>query len=204
MTAAGTTPRNLMGFKDGTANLGPGQPDLLDQFVWVGPNDDPTAGWLAGGTYLVARRIAIQVETWDRTSLAEQEAVIGRDKRHGAPLSGGTETTAPDFTAAGSAGPLIPLDAHVRLAHPDSNGGSRLLRRGYNFADGTDGLGHIDGGLFFIAFTRDPHRHFVPIQNRLAAGDALNEYLKTTGSALFAVPPGVAGPDDYWGASLLS
>lgn len=211
--AAGTTPsgataRNLMGFKDGTANLGPAQPDLLDEFVWVGPDDDPAAAWLAGGTYLVARRIAMHLETWDRSSLAEQEAVIGRDKRHGAPLSGGTETTAPDFAAVGPAGtstaPLIPLDAHVRLAHPETNGGSRLLRRGYSFADGTDALGRLDGGLFFVAFTRDPHRHFVPIQNRLSAGDALNEYIEVTGSALFAVPPGVTGPGGYWGEGLLA
>lgn len=208
-TASGATARNLMGFKDGTANLGAAQPDLLDEFVWVAPDDDPPAAWLAGGTYLVARRIAMHLETWDRSSLAEQEAVIGRDKRHGAPLSGGTETTTPDFaatvaaTGAGGGEPLIPLDAHVRLAHPDTNGGSRLLRRGYNFADGTDALGRLDGGLFFVAFTRDPHRHFVPIQNRLAAGDALNEYIKVTGSALFAVPPGVTGPAGYWGEGLV-
>lgn len=204
-TESGATARNLMGFKDGTANLGAGRPELLDEFVWVAPDDDPGAAWLAGGTYLVARRIAMHLETWDRSSLAEQEAVIGRDKRHGAPLSGGTETTTPDFGAADadSGEPAIPLDAHVRLAHPDSNGGSRLLRRGYNFADGTDALGRLDGGLFFVAFTRDPHRHFVPIQNRLAAGDALNEYIKVTGSALFAVPPGVNGPEGYWGEGLI-
>ncbi|MEZ5412016.1 MAG: iron uptake transporter deferrochelatase/peroxidase subunit [Acidimicrobiales bacterium] len=204
-TPSGTTPRNLMGFKDGTANLGAGRPDLLDEYVWVGPDDDPGAGWLAGGTYLVARRIAMHIETWDRSSRAEQEAVFGRDKRHGAPLSGGTETTVPDFEVTGSDGaPLIPLDAHVRLAHPDTNGGSRLLRRGYNFADGTDALGRLDGGLFFVAFTRDPHRHFVPIQSRLAGGDALNEYIKVTGSALFAVPPGVTGPGGHWGEALLA
>lgn len=200
-----TTPRNLMGFKDGTANLKAEGTALLDQFVWVASGDDPAAAWLTGGTYLVARRIKMHIETWDRTSLAEQEAVIGRDKRLGAPLSGGDELTAADFDAAGSDGPLIPESAHVRLAHPTSNGGSHILRRGYNFADGSDGLGHLAAGLFFIAFTRDPDQHFIPLQTNLARNDALNEYIQHTGSALFAVPPGVpAAGDRFVGDTLFA
>jgi deferrochelatase/peroxidase EfeB len=191
-STAQATPRNLMGFKDGTANLKTEEAELLDQFVWVADGDDDSASWLAGGTYLVTRRIKMHIETWDRTSLAEQEGVIGRDKKRGAPLSGGEELTAIDFAAAGSAGPLVPIDAHVRLAHPSHNADSRILRRGYNFADGSDGLGHLDAGLFFIAFTRDPTRHFVPLQRNLARHDALNEYIQHTGSAVFAVPPGAA------------
>jgi deferrochelatase/peroxidase EfeB len=160
--------------------------------VWVHPGDDPGARWLAGGSYLVARRISMTIETWDRTSLREQEAVIGRDRREGAPLSGGGEFTAPDFSRRGADGrPLIPADSHVRLAHPSHNGGVQMLRRGYNFTDGNDPLGRLDAGLFFIAFVRDPGTHFIPMQTRLATQDAMMEYIRHTGSALFAVPPGV-------------
>ena len=41
--------------------------------------------WLTGGTYLVTRRIRMRIENWDRTTLLEQERVIGRQKGSGAP-----------------------------------------------------------------------------------------------------------------------
>ena len=85
------------------------------------------------------------------------------------------------------------MDSHVRLAHPTQNDGVRMLRRGYNFTDGNDSLGRLDAGLFFIAFVTDPRSHFIPLQNRLSRDDGLMEYLQHTGSALFAVPPGVPG-----------
>jgi deferrochelatase/peroxidase EfeB len=202
-STAQATPRNLFGFKDGTANLKVEQGDLLDRHVWVGGGGDQASRWMAGGSYLVARRIKMHIETWDRTPLAEQEALIGRDKGEGAPLSGGVEHTAPDFSRRGAGGhPLIPLDSHVRLAHPDLNDGVQLLRRGYNFTDGSDGLGRLDAGLFFIAFVRDPRTHYVPMQTTLARDDALSEYLQHTGSGLFAVPPGVADPAGFVGHGL--
>jgi deferrochelatase/peroxidase EfeB len=145
-----------------------------------------------GGSYLVARRIRMHIETWDRTSLREQEAVIGRTKREGAPLSGGKEFSEPDFALQGRDGPLVPADSHVALAHPSNNGGVRMLRRGFNYTDGSDGLGRLDAGLFFIAFVVDPRTHYVPMQTAMAKHDALAEYLRHTGSGLFAVPPGVA------------
>jgi len=187
------TARNLFGFKDGTNNLKVEDNALLDEHVWVSSTARPSEQWMAGGSYLVARRIQMHIETWDRTSLREQEGLIGRTKGAGAPLSGGDEFTAPDFALAGREGaPLIPLDSHMRLAHPDQNDGVRMLRRGYNFTDGSDGLGHLDAGLFFIAFVKDPRTHYVPMQLALAKGDTLSvEYLKHTGSGLFAVPPGV-------------
>ncbi|MET4540908.1 deferrochelatase/peroxidase EfeB [Arthrobacter bambusae] len=190
---AQVTPRNLFGFKDGTNNLKVEDNALLDEHVWVPSGTRPSEQWMAGGSYLVARRIQMHIEIWDRTSLREQEGLIGRTKGVGAPLSGGDEFTTPDFALAGRDGdPLIPLDAHVRLAHPDQNAGVRMLRRGYNFTDGSDGLGHLDAGLFFIAFVKDPRTHYVPMQLALAKSDTLSvEYLKHTGSGLFAVPPGV-------------
>ncbi len=201
---AQTTPRNLFGFKDGTSNVKAEHQDLLDEFVWVAADDDSAAGWLAGGSYLVARRINMRIETWDRTSMQEQEAIFGRDKKEGAPLSGGKEFTTPDFAMTGTNdAPLIATDSHVRLAHPDQNGGTHILRRGYNFTDGSNGLGNLDAGLFFIAYTRDPVQHFIPLQTNLARNDTLNEYIQHTGSALFAVPPGVA-EGDFVGSTLFA
>ena len=195
------TPRNLFGFKDGTNNIKAEEPTAADEHVWVGAGDGPA--WLAGGSYLVARRIRMTIETWDRTILREQEAVIGRNKGEGAPLSGGTEFTAPDFTLAGRADlPLIGAAAHVRLAHPTQNEGVRMLRRGYNFADGTDALGRLDAGLFFISFQSKPE-HYTAVQLNLARHDALNEYIRHVGSALFAVPPGAAR-GSYVGAGLFA
>jgi deferrochelatase/peroxidase EfeB len=158
---------------------------------------------MQGGSYLVARRIKMHIETWDRTSLFEQEAIIGRDKAEGAPLSGGSEFTPIDFGIKAADGkPLVALDSHVRLAHPTMNAGVELLRRGYNFTDGTDGLGRLDAGLFFLAYVRDPASMYVPMQTVLARDDSLSEYLQHTGSGLFAIPPGVPQAGGYVGQSL--
>ncbi|MFC3687823.1 iron uptake transporter deferrochelatase/peroxidase subunit [Aquipuribacter hungaricus] len=192
------TPRNLFGFKDGTANITAQQDDALAEHVWVPDADtDASTAWLAGGSYLVARRIAMTIEPWDRTSLREQEAVVGRTKGEGAPLSGGTEHDEPDLAMAGRGGlPLVAENAHVRLAHPSTNGGVRMLRRGYNYTDGITPLGRLDAGLFFLAFVRDPATHYVPMQTRMSAQDGLMEYLQHVGSGLFAVPPGA--PEGGW------
>jgi deferrochelatase/peroxidase EfeB len=197
------TPRNLLGFKDGTANLKAEDTDEIEQFVWVDEGDDSRADWLADGSYLVARRINMHIEPWDRTPLREQEALIGRERAHGAPLSGGTEFSELDLDLEGTAGPLIPLDSHVRLAHHSQNNGTKLLRRGYNFADGSNDLGRLDAGLFFIAFVRDPDKHYVPMQLQLSSKDGLMEYLQHTGSGLWAVPPGVR-EGEYVGQSLFA
>ncbi len=196
-----STPRNLFGFKDGTANIKAEETDDVAEHVWVGSDDDAKAGWLAGGSYLVARRINMRIEVWDRQPLGDQEGFVGRTKDSGAPLSGGSEHTEPDFTMPGSDGPVIPKDSHVRVVHPDFHHGARMLRRGYNFVDGSNNLGGLDAGLFFIAFVRDPDTHFIPIQNAMAKHDAMMEYLQVTGSALFAVPPG-AKAGEYVGQSL--
>ena len=197
------TPRNMFGFKDGTANITSDDTAALDEHVWVAPGDVVgSAAWMAGGTYLVARRIRMHIEVWDRTPLMEQEQIFGRDKRVGAPLGGTDEFEEPDFARVGTDGqPRIPASSHIQLAHHSRLGGVRILRRGYNFTDGTDGLGHLDAGLFFIAFMRDANRQFVPMQRALARADVLNEYIEHTGSALFACPPGL-GPDDDWGTQL--
>ena len=199
-TRAQVTPRNLFGFKDGTANVRAEDTSVLAESVWVAPGDGPD--WMAGGSYLVSRKIRMTIETWDRTSLREQESVVGRTKGEGAPLSGGKEFTEPDFSITGRGDePLIAESAHVRLSHPDQNAGAALLRRGYNFVDGNDDLGRLNAGLFFICFQRDPREQFVPIQMNLAQHDALNEYIRHVGSGIFAVPPGAAD-GSFVGAAL--
>lgn len=197
------TPRNLFGFKDGTSNVKAEDTELLDEHIWVPGGGKAAEAWMESGSYLVARRIRMHVEIWDRTSLREQEGLIGRTKAEGAPLSGGTEFTAPDFEAKGRDDEtLIAKDSHVRVAHHSHNKGVRMLRRGYNFTDGSDGLGHLDAGLFFIAFVKDPRTHYVPMQMAMARQDTLSvEYLQHTGSGLFAVPPGVQ-PGGYIGEGL--
>jgi deferrochelatase/peroxidase EfeB len=197
------TPRNLFGFKDGTANLKEEDGALLDEQLWVQPGDGPD--WMTGGSYLVSRKIRMLIETWDRTPLAEQEAIIGRSKGVGAPLGKPNELDEPDFTVKGDDGEtMIAKVAHVRLAHRTNNNGARLLRRGYNFVDGSDGLGRLNAGLFFISYQRDPRRQFVPIQQALARQDLMNEYIRHVSSGLFAVPPGVTAADDHWGRSLFA
>ncbi|MBD0862120.1 deferrochelatase/peroxidase EfeB [Gordonia sp. zg691] len=201
-TQSQSTPRNLFGFKDGTNNLRAEDTDLLDRWVWVGPQDNPPAAqWMTGGTYLVARRIRMDIEPWDRAHLLEQEQIVGRTKAAGAPLGKTDEFDDPDFLVTSGRTPVIPRDSHVRLAHPDNLGGVRILRRGYNFTDGSDGFGHLDAGLFFIAFNRDTGKQFVPMQQTLSRKDAMTEYLIPNGSAVFAIPPGLQ-PGEWWGQRL--
>jgi deferrochelatase/peroxidase EfeB len=196
-----TTPRNLQGFKDGTRNIAPDDGRGLRRHVWAG-TEEPQR-WFRGGTYLVCRRIRMHVERWDRSSLAHQEAVVGRHKNDGAPLGGRREHDEPDLAARGPDGmPVIPMSAHVRVSAPESNGGIRILRRGYSFTDGADpATGEIDAGLFFICFARSPQRQFVALQRRLANSDALNDYIEHTSSAVFAIPPGTA-PGEFIGEGL--
>ncbi|MGW0789641.1 iron uptake transporter deferrochelatase/peroxidase subunit [Streptomyces sp. NPDC002911] len=194
-TPGAQTPRNMMGFKDGTRNISGTDDAALKKHVWAGRTGD--AGWMAGGSYLVARRIRMHIETWDRAPLQEQEDIFGRDKGEGAPVGKAKERDEPFLKA------MLPT-AHVRLAHPDTNGGATILRRGYSFTDGTDGLGRLDAGLFFLAYQRDVRTGFIPVQRSLAASDALNEYIQHVGSAVFAVPPGVRDRDDWWGRALFS
>jgi deferrochelatase/peroxidase EfeB len=194
------TPRNLMGFKDGTANIKAEDAAAMDRYVWVG-GEGPA--WMRGGSYLVSRRIRMLLEVWDRSALGDQEETIGRDKYKGAPLGASEEFDPLDLEAEADGKPLIPIDAHVRLASASANDGERILRRGYSFTDGVDeSLGELEAGLFFICFQRDPQRQFVAIQRRLGSNDALNEYIKHVGSAVFAVPPG-ARSGGYVGETLL-
>jgi deferrochelatase/peroxidase EfeB len=201
-TRAGQTPRNVMGFRDGTesplANTRPKSPGPVDEVVWVGA-DAP--GWMQGGTYLVARRIRIALEHWDRTDVGYQEQVIGRQKVSGAPLGGKDEFDPLPLAATDPDGnPIIPENAHVRLATAGTNDGARILRRGYTYNDGTNvtaerwppwhqGL-EYDAGLLFMAYQRDPRTGFIKLFDKMSKFDMLNQFTTHTGSGLFAIPGG--------------
>jgi len=196
-----TTPRNLFGMKDGTANIKAEDGEAMDKYVWV----DEGPAWMKGGSYLVSRRIRMVLEVWDRSALQDQEETIGRRKYSGAPLGEENEFDPLPLDEKGLDGePVIPADAHVRLAAAKENGGVRILRRGYSFTDGVDqSLGELEAGLFFIAFQKDPEKQFVALQRKLGQFDALNEYIQHVGSAVFAVPGGTR-PNGFVGEGLFT
>ncbi|MGE2815161.1 iron uptake transporter deferrochelatase/peroxidase subunit [Mycobacterium heidelbergense] len=181
------TPRNLLGFKDGTRNIT--TQAEYDRFVWV---DNSDQAWMNGGTYQVVRKIRMLMETWDVDRVGNQQKIFGRTKEEGAPLSGKAEFDTPNFSAKGADGdPLIDPRSHIGLAARENNDGIMIRRRSYNYTDGLDANGQLNAGLLFVSYQNDP-QHFIRLQNRLGANDLLNEYIRHIGSAIFAVPPAPA------------
>lgn len=206
---AGETPRNLMGFKDGTMNPPTGDAAAMNEFVWAGAQGP---AWMKHGTYSVVRRIRITLEHWDNSELDFQEQVVGRRKLSGAPLTGRHEFDALDLDATDKDGnPVIPDNAHARLSAPASNDGAQILRRAYSYNEGTNFYierwppwrqqTEYDAGLLFVAYQSDPRRGFIPINEKLSKFDIMNQFTTHVGSAIFACPPG-AQPGSYIGAEL--
>ncbi|MFF3373403.1 iron uptake transporter deferrochelatase/peroxidase subunit [Streptomyces sp. NPDC002680] len=199
-TAQPMTARNLMGQMDGTRNPKPSEADF-DKRIFVPATGEPA--WMANGSYAVVRRIRMLLDDWEQLSLKQQEDVVGRKKSNGAPLSGGTETTAMDLEKVDAQGNLVvPINAHARITRPDENGGAAMLRRPFSFHDGIGADGTPDAGLLFVCWQADPLRGFVTVQRKLDRGDALSKYIRHESSALFAVPGG-AGEGEYVGQRLL-
>ncbi|WP_406507875.1 Dyp-type peroxidase [Streptomyces sp. NBC_00212] len=186
----GETPRDLLGFKDGSTN-----PTAAESERWV---------WLSGqgpyvdGTFLVVRRVRLRADQFGRLPVARQEQIIGRRRRGGEPLGGGAERVQADLDArTPEGGYVLPSDAHVRLANPRLDDGARMLRRGYSYENSP-----ADRGLLFLAYMKDPAL-FVRVQQRLVAGDALNSFAEHYGSALFYVLPGAVLPNRPLGSGVL-
>ena len=190
MIPAGLTHRNLMGQVDGTANPELGSSDF-DSVVWI--KDGPE--WIQGGTLLVFRRIAMQLDTWDQLGTPSKEEVIGRKLSNGAPLSGERETDVPDLGARHPNGLLvIPEFAHIRRAAPQESG-ERIFRRPFSYDSGMNERGSMDVGLLWTAYQRDISKQYLPIQRRLEQLDLLNQWTVPIGSAVFAIPGGVQGSE---------
>jgi deferrochelatase/peroxidase EfeB len=210
-TPDAATPRNLMGFKDGTNNPPVSDAAAMARFVWVGAEGP---GWMRGGTYMVFRRIRIALEHWDRTEVDFQEQTIGRRKYSGAPLTGAAESDPPDLERADADGNfVIPDNAHIRLAAPAASDGARMLRRSYGYNDGVaftaerwppwrQGM-EYDAGLLFIAHQRDPRSSFIRVFENMAKRDALNQFTTHVASGLFACPGGAA-PGEFIGERLFA
>ena len=201
--AGGSTQRNLMGFKDGTANLDTASRREMASHVWVAPGDGEPA-WAVGGSYVAVRVIRMLVEFWDRTRLSEQEAIIGRHKVSGAPLGHRGEHDEPDF-AGDPHGRRTPLDSHIRLANPRTaeTSGSLILRRGFSYTRGFDRAGQLDQGLAFVSYQRSLERGFLAVQERLK-GERLEEYTVPEGGGFFFALPGVRDASGFLGSGLLA
>ncbi len=193
------TPRNLMGFKDGTNNPSVNDAKTMNQVIWAG---DEGPGWMFGGTYMVARRIRIALEHWDRMTLAFQEQTVGRHKYSGAPLGKKNEFDKADYDATDNDGnAVIPENSHIRLGAAVNNDGAQILRRPYSYNDGANITAErwppwrdemeFDAGLFFICYQRDPRTGFVKIFEKMSKFDMMNQFVTHTGGGLFACPGGV-------------
>lgn len=205
----GETPRNQMGFKDGTMNVPVKDNTAMNKNVWAG---DEGPAWMRDGSYMVVRTIRIALEHWDRMKLGFQEETVGRHKDSGAPIGRQHENDPLDLDATGKDGnPLIAENAHVRLAAPETNDGAQVLRRGYSYDNGVTHIAErwppwrqattFDAGLLFMSYQRDPRAGFTKIFSNMAKFDMLNQFTTHVGSGLFACPPG-AKPGEYIGQQL--
>ena len=206
---SGETPRNLMGFKDGTDDPSVSDPKAMGEIIWAG---DEGPDWMRGGSYVVVRRIRIALEHWDQMKKSFQEETVGRYKNSGAPLGRTNEFEPLDLNATNADGnSMIPENSHVRLAAAASNDGAQILRRPYSFDDGANFTAErwppwhqgmeYDAGLFFVAYQRDPRTGFIKIFDKMSKFDMMNQFVTHVGGGLFACPCG-AQPGEFIGQGL--
>ena len=178
-SGTGTVVRNPLGYHDGI--VVPHTEDELAESVWV------SSGAAAGGTVAVIRRLQLDIAGFAALAPGAQDAVIGRERASGAPLSGGSRDDQVDLGAKTPEGEyLIPARAHARAAHPSFTGSPLMLRRGYAFSNAGP---ERDDGLLFVCFQNDLQT-FARTQHRLDETDDLMAFARTTASASFLIPPG--------------
>ena len=196
------TPRNLMGFKDGTANLDKTDNALMNRQVWI--ESDAEQPWIAGGSYQVIRMIRMLIEFWDRIGITEQEKLIGRRRDTGAPMDG----NARDGHAGLPGRPgrrRDPVDqphpagqpAHAAdRGEPDPAPAVQLRQRhgrGRQPRHGP-GLRRLPASIA---------RQFETIQKRLE-GEPLVDYIQPVGGGYFLALPGVRDDTDFFGRTMLA
>lgn len=195
------TPRNRFGQLDGTVN--PRGEEDFDKIVWIESGPD----WLRGGSAMVVRRIEMDIDGWDILDRPSREEVAGRTLDTGAPLGGKDEFEPVDLDKRDEYGlPLIDRNSHVaRSMPPKEFPNQKILRRVYNYDLPPEAGNRFTSntGLVFICFQKNPLEQFHPIQERLAERDRLNEWIFHIGSAVFAIPRGTSGEDEYWAQDLL-
>lgn len=198
-------PRNLMGFKDGISMLRHDDLGVARALLWAG---DDSPDWIrGGGTYLVVRRIRMLLDDWDRLPVVQQEEIVGRSKETGElPAEPAKQEPMPLLAVRGpAAAPERPQRSHTILARSAAASGQQILRRPYSYSAGVDPqTGQLDAGLLFLSFQRSISQQFVPMQQLLAASDAMNAHTRHIGSAVFAIPPAPLGDGDWLGSALLS
>ena len=203
------TPRNQMGFKDGTINVSAKDPQAMNDFVWVG-QEGPA--WLRGGSYMVIRPIRISMEHWDEMTLAFQEETVGRHKATGAPMGKQKEFDVLGLEREDKDGnSIVSENSHAALSAPENNGGAQILRRAFSYDNGIARVAErwppwrqvmtFDAGLLFQCYQKDPRTGFTRIFAKMAQIDMLNQFTTHVGSGLFACPPG-AQPDEFIGQAL--
>jgi dye decolorizing peroxidase len=181
-SGTGTVVRNPLGYHDGI--IVPHTEDELAESVWL------ASGPAAGGTVAVIRRLRLDVAGFSALAPGAQDAVIGRERASGAPLSGGSRDDQVDLGAKTPEGEYrIPARAHARAAHPSFTGSPLMLRRGYAFSNAGP---ERDDGLLFMCFQNDLQT-FVRTQHRLDETDDLMTFTRVTASASFLIPPGRVG-----------
>ena len=182
----GETPRNLLGFKDGTAI--PRTDEEYDESIW----DDQ------GGSAMVVRRVVFDMPGWEQLDRKSREVVFGRHADTGAPAGAKDEFDPVDLNKTGDDGlPMIDERSHVGISAGE---GTHMRRRAYNWDNEVTPLGN--SGLIFICFQADPDEAFTPLQKRLAEKDRLNTWITHVGSAVFWVLPGTQN-GAYWGQEIL-
>ncbi len=172
---------NPLGFDDGIVQ--PEASSGVPEHVFL------TEGVAAGGTVGVVRRFTLDTAGFGQLSVKEQEAVFGRVKSTGAPLSGGEQFTDPNLLSKTPTGEyLIPNGSHVRAAHPSFTASTVMLRRSYGFRESVDGQPDRSG-LLFLSF-QDDVQVFARTHQRMDREDRLMEFATPTAEVAFLVLPG--------------